>query len=518
MMLKRFLFLFVFFQIACGQSFAQNVFDVDYVGPGREFYNDVIIKDNVLFAPSAIYAMGEIVLENHGVLQTDVFVRDMCTLRVENSGIVDSRFLLGDDSKIIQIISEENTLNHIDFGADYTVQIRSSDSLGLADVVDTVYDANKIVIENSVLNLNRMPDKADVNVEFGENVVLVIDGKYDYCNEPLLENVSGGYAVRFLSENQDVMYSDFGYITDGKLFVERVRETDYEKIFDNDTGVFLNNLRLEKPDSLLLKKMDSATRFDELTDIMNMSVLFNPDVLLRPLKTINAYDMMGKRVSENGAGVFGEMMFSDDFDLQGAGVNAKLSVFDSVSLSIGGRIGKIEYSSEYDEFDADVYTVWGGANYDVLDWLFVRANAAYSVAKYDVKSAVYDGVIISNPRSEFGFVSMDVGGKYAFDDGVHVSGIVGGAYEFYSVLDTDCDATDVIVRTGADVGYKFSMMGISYDYSVRGMIYANGVKTASGRVDVWSELDGMGGFIDLGVLYNDDVLSYTMSANISLAF
>ena len=517
MWLKRLCILFVLCALDVSVSFAQNVFDSDYVGPEREFYSDVIIRPGVLFAPDAMYAMGEIVVENHGLLKSNVFVKDRCSLRIENFGIIDANFVLGADSKIIQMISGSNSLNSVDFGNDYTVHVLSDDLLSLADVINTVHGADKIFIEDSILSLNRMSDNYAINVELGENVVFIINGEYDYSGaKPLLENVSGGYGVRFVSENSDVLYSNFGYIKDGKLFVERVRETDYVKIFNNDTGRFLNGLRYKNPNNLLLQQMDSATTMEQLNNVMGKSVLFNPNVLFKPLKTINVFDELDRHSVDNTVHVSGDFMFSDDFDLQSLELNVGARLFDGLALSIGGRIANMKYESDYDVFDADVYGLNIGIDYDVVGGVFLRADVGYSTAIFDIDTVVYNDVVINEPHANFGFVMSDVGYDFNLVNNIYVSGFVGGGYEFYKTGDSK--VSEMRLRVGADIGYVYDMMGVRYDYSVRAVSYMNDVISVTGRIGVWSEFDAFGGYVDVGVLYQDGVPAYKLSVNGKIAF
>ena len=167
------------------------------------------------------------------------------------------------------------------------------------------------------------------------------------------------------------------------FFITTTRRTEYRIILNDDRGYFLDAVRRVGANRNLLHKLDSAQSMSEINKIMARSVVFNPGLMLRPVKLLSQFKNSvhapnGLDVGASTTGIFGgglhagvlsghadkklgalrlgvfvhasEMQYRgmDNFNATvfGAGVNAKL---DMDRFYVSGRLG-IDYTEFQTEF------------------------------------------------------------------------------------------------------------------------------------------------------------------------
>ena len=184
----------------------------DVVGTDEMFVENIFVKQDVLFLPSSVdidVNYGDsIIIENYGVFHPGKLeVCSGCNVIFENYNLVDiETVVLNDDAHIFQIVSSTDNMVGLNMGAEYTTMVHGDAGLSLADVVDLSNDSNTIVLDNVILNINKLPLNKSKQVIIGDNVTFVIsDHSYGY-NTIVLDNVTNSSAVRFMSDNDDVMF------------------------------------------------------------------------------------------------------------------------------------------------------------------------------------------------------------------------------------------------------------------------------------------------------------------------
>ena len=515
-MYKQFLFLLCSF--VPFYSVLAETFDMDIEGENKSFAEDVFVAENIPVVFENVFITDTLSVENHGVFSVnsmDVCAR--CDLFFENFNTININSVdLNDDSRIFQIVSDVNNMNPINIGAEYTVLVGGNNDFSLSDIVDVVSGSGNIVLENTTLHINSVPLNTSKNIEIKENVKFIISDIADLYNVTLLDNITGGATARFISNNDDVMYVMVGEIADGKLFIKHIRETDYNVIFNNDMGVFLNSLRMDNKNNKLMDALDSATDKNSLYSVMSKSVLFNPDVLVKPLQIINKINMMS---IDNGftnsvdVNVFGVM--SDDFYTYGSDIGVASVMQNKFKLSLGAQIANIEYSSGFNEFSGVVYGLNLQAAYLFSNKMFLHIDSGLSFAQFDITNVMYNDKMISKPNSLFGYVVLDTGYELNFDS-FSVVPVAGIGMQFYDL--NGIKYSDFVGRVGGAVEYKYAVSDLEYVYGVSVIADSHSAMSLSGKVGFMSPTDMIGGYVELSTILVEDSVSYKASVNAKILF
>lgn len=234
--------------------------------------------ENVLFRPGVVNVNDTLDFVNNGGVNTTFSICDGCQIFIHNRGDFVADFSLGNNSRVIQVVAGADEWNPIDSDVKYTLMIDGEDGLNLGNGFN-VDALNNIILKDSVLNISDVILMSGVNIDLRGDIVLMADDFGGLYDMPIIGNVSGDGRVRIVSNNENPLYADVSYLVDNQLFVKRVRETDYKKIFDNDMGLFLNNLRIQRPDDGLVRALDIAPDMDALHRVMARSVRMNPELL-----------------------------------------------------------------------------------------------------------------------------------------------------------------------------------------------------------------------------------------------
>ena len=494
-MMFFFLFLLVF--LSPGFGYGATIINGDVQYGIKYIDSSLVIGNNITYAPDSLFVTETILLENNGVLETDVYVCDICDLFVKNRGVINSDFYLGDASRLFQVVTDENDMIYADFGVEYSVLLDGANNLSLDSVLDFVDDAGLLVLKNSVLDINGVAPGLDRPIEIAGDISLRISELDNLYERVFFENVSGNGVVYLITDRPDVLFSDVAYVTDGKLVFSRVRETDYVKIFNNDLGFYLNSLRIQNPNDTLLVRLDDATSMNQLHDIMSRTVRLNPDVLLDLMRGVDVMTRVAKL--NPGYGMLIEPMFilSDDFNVRGLGVGYSDSIINKLDLAFFIRVGDIRYESDFDDFAGLFYGLDLMANYSFDNNVFIRGEVGLAHYVFDIGSAFYQGNIVSSPAGITAGLGMDTGYEFNISDSFSVSPFVGLEYLYNEV---EMESFGVFrSRVGARLGYAYEVMGIGYNYDVFVNVNSELDCEFMGRVAFWSDLDALGGDISFGI-------------------
>ena len=487
---------------ASADSFVGDVYG-RYVDVGM----DTVVYEKVSFKPDYMNVSGTIEFVNNGNVDTEIHICKGCDFYVRNRGDFKANFLLEPDADIIQIVSDVDELNPIASDAEYTLMFDGFNG-SLADVELT----GSVVLKNSVLDLDDLTGAHSVEL-IGDNVLVVDD--VAGMNGPVLKaDMSGNGRVRLETDNTDPLYADVGVIKDGKLFVLHQRETDYEKVFKNDMGIFFNNLRHKNQADGLLQAMDNATDMRKMKQIMDKSVRLNPDVARNVGRVVREFYRNGPGLM-GGLGLGTDFIYSDDFYLCGVGGRFNSDLF-GVELNVAMQAGQIKYQNNLDEFDGLYYGINLSARYQMDSNLFVRGIMDFSRIDINVGDVFYDDKSIENPSVASLGGGFDVGYGYSIGDSFYLSPYV-GVDILSDSLENDT-RIDFAIRGGADVGYLYEVLGIKYDYVVGVVVDTDDKFMATARVGFLSKYDRAGANINLATLRFYDVWSYQVSVGVKFTF
>ena len=496
-----FAFLVMSHGAVCADSFMGDV-TADFINLNA----DTVIGENVRFEPDVVNVNRTIDLINNGLVNTDFVVCERCEFRILNHGDFSANFNLGMDATLVQVVSGVDDFNPIVSNVKYTLMIDGADNIYLNAGVNAGA-LNKLVIQNSIVDINNFDFRNLDELDLFGDIVFVVDDLSDMYDVPIVNNVSVNGRIYFQSDVNNPLFADVGYIDDGRLFVKRVRETDYVKVLNSKAGLFLNNLRAKNPDDGLLKYMDSAMHIDALRDAMMRSVRFNPSVLGNIIEIINSFD---KFLFKTDAGIYvdGNLVWSDNFYSYGVNLGGVDRIGD-VDVAINMRVGNIEYETELDNFTGVYYGLNLNAKYLMKNNFWVRGLVDVTRFDFDTGDVFYENRVINNPSAVSINAVADFGYRYALIDSLYIAPFVGidmSNYRMESVTDGIMHA-----RGGVMVGYQYEMMGIKYNYDAMFDVASQDVMRGVARIGFWSAYDMIGGNTEFSVVRMFDTLSYKMS-------
>lgn len=503
----------VFCYIGLVLAIVADSFAGDVTNGTLDINADFVVYENMAFNPDVVYVGRPIDFTNYGDVDTKFVVCDRCDLYIKNHGNFKAEFVVGTAANVYQVVSDADDVNPIVSNVEYAMLVDGANGVNLGRALDGTM-VGTLVLKDSVIDINNTSFDGVGSVILRGDVVLMLDNLAQVYNIPIFDNVSGDGRVYFKNGKADSLFSDVAYIDDEKLFVRRVRETDYAKIFGNNTGKLLNDLRNKNLNDNLLGALDSAGDMNSVRDIMARTARFNPSVLMKTVRVINAFDSLG--VLNNADGwVKTDFVFSDDFNSGdiNAGVNFGMG---PIKAGLGMCIGGVEYMSGLDAFDGLYYGINLSAQYFMQDNLFIRGIVGADRFDFKIGDVVYNDEFINNPSVLAIGGVVDFGYKYRLGDSFYVVPFVGiDGYKY--VME---NVSDVFVRgrAGLDVEYTYQMLGIKYEYGFGLGINSDVAIMATGRMGFWSNYDGAGADIKLSVLRMFDMYSYQVSIGGKVCF
>lgn len=512
----KYLLLLLSFLLILSDCFAEDIL-FDVAGMSKTFNENVYIAENAELNLTELFIAGSLTVENHGNLSAGILnVCDRCDVWLENYNAINfDNVVLNIESHIFQKVSNVDNMKPISVSSEYTVVVNGDNGLSLSDVVDVASGTGHVVLENTTLRIDSVPANISKSIEIKEDVKFIVNKDSDIYNVTLLDNVTGGATARFILNNDDVMYVTVGKIADGKLFVEHIRETDYSIILGDNTGLFLNSLRTDGKNDKLMYALDSAVDKDSLYGLMDKSVLFNPDVLIKPLQVINTINMMSidDGISRYvGADAFG--VITNDFYLFGADMTLAGVVNDKFNVSLGAQIANMKYLSDFNSFSGVLYGMNLHAKY-LFNNMFMRMYSGLSFAQFDIEKVMYNDKIISEPNSLFGYTVFDMGYNLYFDS-FSVVPVAGIGMRFYDL--SGIKYSDYVGRIGGGIEYKYTVSNLEYLYALSVIADTDLSWDVSGKVGFLSPIDMVGGHIELSIINTNDTISYKASVNAKILF
>lgn len=479
----------------------------------------IFTDDNPIRANDIITISKSVDIENYTSINTDIFVTcTNCDIRIKNNGEFKANIFMSDGVSVTQVVNTAADLKPMDVNVGYSIVMDNADSVCFEDVLFlSARGAKKVVVKNSDIVITKDLPNVIVPLELDGEVNIIVDDASVFKDKAIIENVSGDGIVHVLVNNAGTMYVYDTYIRGGGLYLDMERETDYDKVFDDtNTGGFVNDLRDNEDADGLMEKLDSASDMDEVHHLMSKSARFNPDILHDVARTVHAFDMQG--ISDDISGIDARAwgIMADDFLVYGLDAGIGIGISDDFTLSVTGRVGKVEYNSDIDVFNAvlyggNLYAKYSFGNNFVLD-------ASVGMMKMDsgIGDVLYGKDILHDPTTVSGYGVINVGYDFVGDSGFRLSPFVGITTEYYNTEGSKDFYAGL--RTGVGAGYVYSIFGIEYDYGLKLAVNTNGDVAAMVRVGVWSEMDCLGGDITVGATRIMDAMAYKMSASMKIWF
>ena len=168
---------------------------------------DSVVYENVLFNPTVVNVDDTIDFINNGRVYTNFSICDGCEFFIYNRGDFVVDFDLGNNAKVVQVVSNATEWMPIETDVKYTLMIDGVDGLNLGNGFngDTL---NNIILKDSVLNISDVILMSGVNIDLRGDIVLMADDLGGLYDMPIISNVSGDGCVRIVSNNENPLYAD----------------------------------------------------------------------------------------------------------------------------------------------------------------------------------------------------------------------------------------------------------------------------------------------------------------------
>lgn len=522
--MRKLLLFFIcsFFCLLSVQVKARD-FYFDIAGNSINLSDNSSVESEVEISFNEINITNSITLKNSGIIKGNINLCEGCNLKVKNTGVIESNFTIPETSKITQVINDYTDITNINFNHSFDVLVQNAENLSFNDLLSLGGD--KIIIDNSGLVLDSFKRirfarfSLNPEIKIIGNVDVYLNDENDLLSGPLLSNVDVGEGIVNIHTNySNPLYTVSSFIKDNNLYAALVRETDYEKIFKNYKGVFLNELRSANPNSLLLNALDNAADMDSINQIMGKSVLFNPVGLLKPIKSFNNFKLLDLDFDSSIGLIFRpDFIISESFYSYGLNIGAGLLNYDKFKLSLNAYGAYIDFADDINEYTATIAGIKTDIIFIPVDYLFFNLTAGASFTKFDVGDIFYNENIINNPDSLSLYSATDVGLFLLRNNKITLAaftGFITNHDEIVDISDFDYDA-----RLGLKLDFNNEEIGsIYYKFGLLLTAETDGGFGAGMRYSFLSKYDGAGGGIDLSAIKDDYGWSYKISVDVKLAF
>lgn len=486
------------------------------------FYRDIISVDESVFinAGAAVSANQVRVTDSVDMVNDGYFYAENinlcrgCVLRLVNSGVWNAGLTMASGARVIQVINSANEIT--DVGKVNGLEICTDDIVSADKISEIVHAPEYVLLRDAHLDIGTG------GVDFGAEIILsgevrlyMADGVALNAGA-LMYNVSGAGAVSVHVDGLDALHAVQTSIVDGNLYGHIVRETDYLKIFKDNAGVFLNELRQNMPNDGLLVAMDTASSVEELQHIMSHSVRLRPQNMLQPIRQIGALtraDVFNVANMPVG-GVYG-VMFAESWRSDFVRARAEFRLDKHTMLFAHFGTGEMEYADDINKFSAAHYGVGIGGVYSGDRWV-ARAVADAVIADFDV-GAVFDGAgTVFNPYGVSANAVAEIGRQLHVINNLDIVPFAGltswGGY----IL--DAWDFDVLPHVGAEFNMSAGTSDFEYDYIFRTRLDTNGGAQAAVAIGANMPADGIAVDVSVGVVRDDFSYALSVGAGVRIDF
>ena len=483
------------------------------------------IGPNGGYVGGTVNITGDVDIINGGTITSTLNINDQSPgvgskVRIENYGTYNAPAnFLGSESTITQVIKTPQGITSLaNIGVGYDVLVTdTTDILNWNDIaVNTMGGATKYTFSNASIRMNNITTIN--NVALKQDVFVYIDN-IQASDVILFNGVSGTGGLYVIPGNQDDLHSVDTYLLNGNIYLRVIRSTDYARILNNNTGIFLNSLRQVAPDDALLAQLDAAETLDDFNRIMSKSVKLHPVNMMKSIKTMYSHKMLETMhiAHDDGLGIKPMVIFSDDMFAIGGEPYVNVNVLDNLHLKIHANISNLKYSDDINSYSAMSYGVGADAVYDLSVNNYVRAYGGFNLSTFDA-GLVFDGNgATEKPNGFSGYVIGEFGHRFNFNDKYYISPFVMIGGDYATILNSD--DVDYYAGVGGDIGFNFEIDGFRYDYATRGMVRSDGGLGIDINASIWSLADSAGGGLRGGVFYVDELgVSYHIGLDAKFNF
>ena len=507
-----------FASLLCLNAFAEHYVSSQDVAMFDGAYN--LVDSGVIISPSypnTISMNMSMDLENCGVIDANIDA-GAYNLRLYNSGEINGSVFINHDWALTQIVRSDAEFTSLDvIGGKWILNL---DGLQNADI-DVIQNsgADKFVLNDASVLIDDFAKWRDWNADIllnGENT-LYISNSYTVNSGEEIAHVTDISNINVVLTDVDNLHKalvESSY--DGKALLYIVRETDYSKIFNDKRGILLQELRLNSPDDKLFSVMDAANNIGELQNAMNLSYRFNHDILMRPIRVINNFNMtnMFMNTNEIAVGIIPEYIFGNNTSAAGLNLFARNS-YNGFNFSIGTNINKIHYTDDINDLGGMILGLNFGVRKDI-DNFWINTMFGGNIAKFKADYIYVNDDIKNNPTGSSLYGALDVGYNYTIFNNLALSPFVGSVFQKLSVL--DYDDTNMNLRFGGSATYNFVVENIKYEYGATVGVVSNGDMFGKLKIGFLSLIDMAGADVVFDMFDDEFGTNYRASINAKIIF
>lgn len=494
----------------------ENIFIVAFIGVcavGRAAFGMDVGRDMYISSGQSVHddinITATVTIVNQGDFTGRINVASGRTLYIQNSGQMSADIIASDTARVVQIINSNSDLNFIgDVNKNFEIVVQNdfADAISLSELAEIANGADSITVTDSALLVDSAIDSgAFENLKLHGNTVFYVDNSADLVDGFVLNNIdaSTNGVVQVLGTDNNSLYRVNAQIRGGSLYVDIVRDTDYAKVLNNGAGLFLNELRAANPNDRLIAAVDRAASVDEINSVLSQSARMTPMLLMDSVRAMDS--VMMARLPQRTAtlSVAPLAVMSNNMDAFGVAIDKVYNVGHDFTFGISGYVVSMDYADNFDEYKSALY----GGNVHIAyfgDLIFARALAGVTVADFNI-GPVFDGYdTVTDPLGLSMYLISDVGVNFDLSSDIVLTPFVRVGADWVKI--TNATDTDFIIGGGANI--MFDVNGdfdLEYKYGATVSADARGIVNADVQMQVASPMDGIGGNISVGFIYDDAV-------------
>ena len=521
--MKKYLGLFLFVGVSINANAIEYGVGDYYVGSFDSA--DVIVNNNAVVSATSIdgILVDDVVvnLYNNGTINGPINTNGN-TLHIYNNGQINGDIITSETGIATLIINSDAPITQVNFVGNKSYVVLNDVSNINFDSIKNINAVNFNIVSSSLtrITINDFQDwqNWDKNVTFDGPIELVINDKNTVSNDVVITNgasTNGKITQVQIKDLEDFYKVELEY-TGTDVILHIVRETDYDKVFDDGSESLLETIREKHPNDKLLKKLDGLDNINQINRIKNRSYRFNHSILSRPVKVINNFALADRIHDEtdSGAGFKPLYIMSDKMNDVGGRLHIGHS-YDNIYFNAGINFNYFTYKDSLNDFSGFTYGLDFKAK-EQFDNLWLNETVGITLAQFKADYIYSDNATKKNPLGLSGYGEVLAGYDINILPDLIIAPFGGLAYQRYKVL--DAGDSDFYARAGTDVKYSFVMDGIKYEYSVSASAGSNGYVFSDLKVGFWSITDQAGASLDIGFFKNDFAYNYQLSATAKMLF
>lgn len=485
-----------------------------FVGSYNRILNGVVLT--ATSGNSDINVNGSMTIENHGEIRGNLVAESDNWIWINNTGNVSGTI---NAQHIIQLVTSGDGAKRLNVNTgDFAVKVDGAmDGVNLADIRNLGSDSVEFNMSVIVIDDFAEWQRWDANVSWLGANTLRINNSNTVESGKYVRHVAGGTVLNVVAADEDSLYRIDSVRDENGMMLNVVRETDYQRIFNDNRGVFFGNLRASNPKDKMLLAMDNAGSMDELQNVINSSYRFNSGILMRPIKTNLHFSMLKGFLDTNNAfaiGVEPEFITSKDTHSAGARLYAN-GGHDGYDIKVNLHLNKFEYEDDINVFGGLSY----GGNVNVkkkMEDISVVGRLGLDLISFDADNIYNNNDVKNNP---FGYALYGgIDGIHDFNvfDDLTIAPFVGMVFQRFNVM--DFSENDVSLRGGGMLKYNFVVDGIKYEYGGLIGVMTNGDLFADFKIGFDSLTDNAGLSINIGAYNDERSMAYRASINAKMLF